>query len=159
MAIAVIVESDRNPTPSLQNIVLTLHNIIFDLEFECSAQDTVSRMCEAWYLADYEKKEEVIPQTVLYLLMRSVGANGRMTDVRRVCAMRDSFQLLEIGGESFQSVQESLLRAAIHPHYIMHDDGRRFLAVMLSLHPQLTLAMHTAIKNQIPHCRSVTPPP
>jgi hypothetical protein len=153
MAIACIGESDRKPTASLQNIVLTLHNIIFDLEFECSAQDTVSRMCEAWYLADYETKDEVIPQTVLYLLMRSVGANGRMVDIKRVCALRESFQLLEIGGESFRTVQESLLRAAIHPNYIMHDDGRRFLAVILSLHPQLTLAMHKAIKSQLARCR------
>ena len=153
LALTCIGDSERKPTPALQSSVIALHNILFDLEFESSSQDAVARLCEAWYVNGHENSDEVVPQTVLYLLMRSVGANGRLSDVRRVFAMRDAIQLLDVGGESFRSVQEALMRAAIHPHYVMHDEGRRFLAVVLSLHPELTLALHRSIKGQLPRCR------
>lgn len=155
MALASIGDSGRKPHAAIESIVIMLHNIIFELDFECAAQEAVVRMCEAWYLKGYERNDEVVPQTILYLLMRSVGANGRQVDVKRVFAMREAFQLLEIGGESFRSVQEALMRAVVHPNYIMHDDGRRFLAIMLSLHPDLTLALHKSIKTLLPRCRSI----
>ena len=155
LAVACLGDTERKPSPALQKIVIMLHDTIFELEFESSAQEAVVRMCETWYLNGFERNDEVVPQTVLYLLMRSVGANGRLVDVKRVFAMREAFQLLEVGVESFRSVQEALMRAVVHPNYIMHDEGRRFLAVVLSLHPQLTLVLHKSIKSLLPRCRSV----
>lgn len=138
---------------SLQAIVQTLHDSLLRVEFESDVQDTMSRLCEAWYLAEPESRRHVVPQTILYLLLHSVGEKGKLADVKRVCAMREALLCIHIGGESFQSVQESFMRAAIHPNYVMHDEGRRFLAFVLSLQPQLTRALHQTIKSQLPRCR------
>ena len=138
---------------SMQAVVHTLHDSLLRVEFESEVQDAMSRLCESWYLAEPDSRRHVVPQTILYLLLHSVGEKGKLADVKRVCAMREALLCIEIGGQSFQSVQESFMRAAIHPNYVMHDDGRRFLAFVLSLQPQLTRALHKTIKSQLPRCR------
>ena len=138
---------------SMRRLVEALHDSLLRVEFETDVQDCMSRLCEAWYLVDPESRRYVVPQTILYLLLHSVGENGKLQDVKRVCAMREALLCIEISGQSFQSVQESILRAAIHPNYVMHDDGRRFLAFVLSIHPALTRCVHKTIKSQLPRCR------
>jgi len=143
----------KHAPASMQAVVNLLHDNLLRVEFESDVQDAMSRLCEAWYLAEPDARRHVVPQTILYLLLHSVGENGRLADVKRVCAMKEALLCIEIGGQSFQSVQESFMRAAIHPNYVMHDDGRRFLAFVLSLQPQLTRALHKTIKSQLPRCR------
>ena len=143
----------KHAPASMQTVVQTLHDSLLRVEFESDAQDGMSRLCEAWYLADPESRRHVVPQTILYLLLHSVGERGKLSDVKRVCAMKEALLVIEIGGQSFQSVQESFMRAAIHPNYVMHDDGRRFLGFVLSLQPQLTRDLHKTIKSQLPRCR------
>jgi hypothetical protein len=126
----------RHFPASMQTVVQTLHDSLLRVEFESELQDSMSRLCESWYLAEPESRRHVVPQTILYLLLHSVGDKGKLSDVKRVCAMREALLCIEIGGQSFQSVQESFMRAAIHPNYVMHDDGRRFLAFVLSLQVQ-----------------------
>eukprot|EP00960_Hanusia_phi_P052766 761649-Hanusia_phi.AAC.1 len=116
-------------------------------------QDAISRLCEAWYAKEPASRSEVVPQTILYLLMRSVSEEGKVSDVKRVYNMREALECLEIGGESFRSVQESLMRAAIHPNFVLSEDGRRFLTFLLTLHPLVTSILHKTIKSQIPRCR------
>jgi hypothetical protein len=141
----------------MKSIVLLLHGSIFTLPFESAAQDAASRLCEAWYAADGDDKDEVIPQTLLYLLMRSVGPAGRISDVSRVCALRDGLGQLEVGEASFRSVQESLMRASIHPNYIANEEGRRFMSHAFALHPQLTAALHKTVLGHLPRCRFASP--
>lgn len=146
-------KTSRHAPASMQGMVQTLHDSLLRVEFESNVQDGMSRLCEAWYLAEPDSRRSVVPQTMLYLLLRSVGEKGKLGDVKRVCAMREALLCIEIGGQSFQSVQESLMRAAIHPNYVMHDDGRRFLGFVLSLQPHLTRSLHKTIKSQLPRCR------
>lgn len=148
---------DRVPD-SMERAVLKLHDSLLHLESESPAQDAIAKLCEAWYVQDCPSKREVVPQTILYLLMRSVGDKGKLSDVKRVHGMREGLLHIEIGDESFRSVQESIMRASIHPHFILNDDGRRFLSFVLSLDAPLTRLMHRTIKSQIPLCRFCSPP-
>ena len=143
----------RHAPAGMQTVVQTLHDSLLRVEFESDVQDGMSRLCEAWYLAAPDERRTVVPQSILYLLLHSVGEKGKLGDVKRVSAMREALLCIELGGSSFQSVQESIMRAAIHPNYVMHDDGRRFLAFVLSLQPQLTRSLHKTIKSQLPRCR------
>ena len=139
---------------SMQNIVNVLHDNLLRFVFMSSTQDAISKFCEAWYLKEPSSRSEVVPQTILYLLMRAVSEEGKVSDVKRVYNMRAALECLEIGGESFRSVQESLMRAAIHPNFVLSEDGRRFLTFLLTLHPLVTTIIHKTIKSQIPRCRS-----
>ncbi|EKX42521.1 hypothetical protein GUITHDRAFT_141192 [Guillardia theta CCMP2712] len=139
---------------SMQNIVNVLHDNLLRFVFMSSTQDAISKFCEAWYLKEPSSRSEVVPQTILYLLMRAVSEDGKVSDVKRVYNMRAALECLEIGGESFRSVQESLMRAAIHPNFVLSEDGRRFLTFLLTLHPLVTTIIHKTIKSQIPRCRS-----
>ncbi|KAJ1476020.1 condensin II non structural maintenance of chromosomes subunit-domain-containing protein [Baffinella frigidus] len=147
--------ADKATPGAMKEVVQLLHdNLIEHVEFESPAQDAICRVCEAWFLGDCEDKSTVVPQTLVTLLMRSVGDNARVADVKRVWDIREALTCIELSGVGFRTVKESIMRAAIHPHYVMHDDGRRFLAFVLTLSPELTRAVHQSIKNQLPWIRA-----
>ena len=147
--------ADTTTPAAMKQCVQLLHdNLIEHVEFESAAQDAICRLCEAWFQGDREDKSTVVPQTLVTLLMRSVGDNARLGDVKRVLDMREALNCIELSGVGFRTVKESIMRAAIHPHYVMHDDGRRFLAFVLTLAPELTRAVHSSIKSQLPWCRA-----
>jgi hypothetical protein len=119
----------RHAPASMQALVQSLHDNLLRVEFESDVQDSMCRLCEAWYLGAPESRRTVVPQSILYLLLHSVGDKSKLGDVKRVSAMREALLCIELGGSSFQSVQESIMRAVIHPNYVMHDEGRRFLGI------------------------------
>jgi len=66
-------------------IVQMLHAILLYLDAEsvvgAKLQDKVAQLCEAWYSADLLDCEQIVPQTVLYLLLKTAGplASGNGT--------------------------------------------------------------------------------
>mgnify|MGYP000904839878 CR=1 FL=1 len=148
------VAGKTTPAPMKQVLQLLHDNLIQHVEFESAAQDAICKLCEAWYAGDHEGKSSIVPQMVVTLLMRSVGDNARLSDVKRVWETREALTCIELTGPGARTVKESIMRAAIHPHFVMHDDGRRFLSYVLTLAPELTRAVHSSIKSQLPWCRA-----
>ena len=153
-----IARAGCEPPAGLCSSARVLHDSIFDLDEYSSAQETVSRLCEAWFAADMPGKLHLVPCCLVHLLDRSVSEVGRAVDVHRVYAMREAFSLLETTGRSFASIEQALQKAVTHPLYVMHDEGSRFLAIALSMHPHLTTVLHRAIKSQLPRFRYSTLP-
>ncbi len=49
-----------------------------------------------------------------YLFVRTLGDGARDTDVKRLHALREAFELLDIEDETFCSIREFILRACVH---------------------------------------------
>lgn len=151
-----IIKDDVKSAPPA-SLVMVMYEALLQLEFGVSEQDSIGRLCEAYYAEKLERHEEVVPATIVYLLTLSVCEYGKLVDVKRVCAMKESLLLLEIGGEGFASIQDAIMRAATHPNYVLHKEGQSFLGFTLTLKPALTRMIHRAIKSQLPRMRYALP--
>lgn len=134
------------PVPELRQIIFSLHNILLSLPVGRS-QNFISQTCEwLWTVLDPERFR-VLPQTLLYLLMRSFGdetylvcgqsriIGGAASDLRRVYSIRKAFNEIElrVDNSGSETIHNLLLRCATSPAYLSSTDGRKFLACLLSL--------------------------
>lgn len=78
---------------------------------------------------------------------------NKKTYVHRVYAMREAFMLFDFEDESIEDLKLLLLRSVITPLYLKTDEGRRFIAFMLTLNGKLLKEALALIKSQIPFGR------
>eukprot|EP00178_Gracilaria_changii_P007613 TRINITY_DN2396_c0_g1_i1.p1 TRINITY_DN2396_c0_g1~~TRINITY_DN2396_c0_g1_i1.p1 ORF type:complete len:1256 (-),score=197.32 TRINITY_DN2396_c0_g1_i1:5149-8916(-) len=136
------------PNSSLRELIIYLHEALFS-PIPGPVQNQISRICEwMWAIGD-KKKDEVVPRTILYLLMRSFGEESKMNqptkqtsrklgtaaDVRRVYALRKALNVLNLSADAphSESLRNLLLRCTTSAVYLRIDEGRKFIAHLLTI--------------------------
>ena len=137
-------------------------------------QDAIVRMCEAWWQSGAEGREalvpqtlslrrdqtrsreitrdqELVPQTISYLLVRALADGAGATDVKRLWAYRGALAILDWADTSVGAVRKLLLLVAIRPAVLRCVEGRRLLVHAFGLHPPLVADLHRAIKVHVVH--------
>lgn len=155
VASASIADKDREAPEPLVEIATALHDIIFDLtDPRASAlQAEIVDLCEAWWLGERAGRDELVPQTVSYMLVRALHELATAADVKRLYAFRSSLTVLDYADESVVPLKRLLLHCAIRPLVLRCAEGRKLVAYFFSLHVPLISELHRAIKSQIPSCR------
>ncbi|KAG1347919.1 Condensin-2 complex subunit G2 [Cocos nucifera] len=127
----------------------SLHDGLVLYEMDSALLSQVAALCEEWWKAKLPGSENLIPQSLPFLLSRSL-TQGKKADVRRVCALRDAFSLFDYMDESIEDLRLLLVRCVITPVYLKTEEGRRFVAFMLGLNGQLTKEALSLMRSQIP---------
>ncbi|BDA48499.1 Condensin-2 complex subunit G2 [Coccomyxa sp. Obi] len=115
-------------------------------------QDAVASLCMAWWQVGAAGKEAIVAQTLPYLLVRALSLN-RSADVKRCYTMRQALSLLDFEDETIDDLKRLLLRAAFSPTFLRCKEGRRYLAHLFTLEPQMVRELGAIIRNQIPSGR------
>eukprot|EP00963_Diacronema_lutheri_P005589 scaffold431_cov334-Pavlova_lutheri.AAC.104 len=137
--------------PILVAAVVKLHDgALLAAAEQPNVQESVSRLCEAWWTAGLNEKEALVPQTIPYLLVKAL-TSGRAADVKRCYAMREALQLFDYeDATSIASLKRLLLRASFAPVFLRVQEGKRFISSTFHLQPQMVRELVAIIKNQIP---------
>ncbi|XP_041457703.1 condensin-2 complex subunit G2-like [Lytechinus variegatus] len=130
-----------------------LHGVLLDLPDSASKlQHNIAKLCHSWWNDDLPGRELLVPNTIMYLLVKTLQPSGMVSDVRLLYSMRKSFSQLNLADESSTSLKELLEQCFINSIFLKNDDGRKFLSFLLCLDCDLTERLHSAIKNQLPSC-------
>ena len=146
-----ILDKDREVPEILLDIVVELHDIIFDLcdPRAMALQSSIVELCEVWWLGERDGRDDLVPQTVSYMLVRVLHNLASTADVKRLYAFRSALQVLDYGDESVRPLQRLLLHAAIQPLVLRCPEGRKLVAYFFSLHAPFVAELHRSIKSQV----------
>ena len=131
-----------------------LHELLFPLQ-SCGkeglqTQSAIFSMCERWWHGNFEDREQMVTQLVPLLLVRSLDESAQKNDVKRLCSIRESLNLLDFEDESISSLKSHLLRTVSSPLFLQSAEGRKFISHLFQLHESLVVDLHRAIRVQIP---------
>lgn len=154
VALAALATSEKTARSSFAflEIAVTLHGLLMFLPKGAEAlQNNIARLCELWIVNDFEGKEELVTNTLPFVIIRSLG-RGTAADVKCVWSLRQSLLLMDFEDNSSACLKQVLNQCMIHPMYLKLEEGRRFLSYLFGLNPDLSKEFHKTIKNQIPSC-------
>ena len=86
----------------------------------------------------------------LYLLSAALAPRAQAQDIQRLLKIRSAFASLDWEDASISGLRSCLLRAFLHPLFLKSNDGSRFLAFALSLHPSIPYPVYAVWKNLLP---------
>ncbi len=78
---------------------------------------------------------------------------GKATHVHQCYVIRDMLDLLDFQDENIADVKRLLCYAAMHPAFLRQPEGRRFVAGLFRLDPDLTRELGQSMRNQVGHPR------
>ncbi|PXF42082.1 Condensin-2 complex subunit G2 [Gracilariopsis chorda] len=159
-----LVQNRKNPpNASLRELIVYLHEKLLSTTHR-QVQNQISKICEWMWSVSDPQREEIVPCTMLYLLLRSFGEEskiydpsyppsrkgGTATDVRRVYAMRKALNALNLSPSSShaETLRTLLLRCTSSAVYLRVDEGRKFLAHLLTVE-DVQNAVFDALVNQL----------
>jgi hypothetical protein len=135
-------------TPQLlQDLIISIHDQLFTLHVWPEVQNACATLCEQYYLEKRPNNERVVAQLIPTILVRALDSNESPT---RVYGLREALRLLDLEDESASILKELLLRCFMSPSFWDVQNGRKFLSMILTLAPELTLDAHNTIKSQLP---------
>ncbi|RRT35101.1 hypothetical protein B296_00046985, partial [Ensete ventricosum] len=132
--------------------VRSLHDGLVLYEWDPALLSQVASLCEEWWKANLPGRENLVSQSLPFLLSNSL-TEGKKADVRRVYALREAFLLFDYVDESIEDMKTLLVRCVITPAYLKMIEGRKFVAFMLGLNGQLMKESLVLMKSQIPFGR------
>ncbi|URE37109.1 Condensin II non structural maintenance of chromosomes subunit [Musa troglodytarum] len=132
--------------------VRSLHDGLVLYEWDPALLSQVASLCEEWWKANLPGRENLVSQSLPFLLSSSL-TEGKKGDVRRVYALREAFLLFDYVDESIEDMKTLLVRCVITPVYLKMEEGRKFVAFMLGLNGQLMKESLVLMKSQIPFGR------
>lgn len=151
------------PNASLRELIIYLHEKLLSTT-QRNVQNQISKICEWMWSVSDPRRDEVVPCTMLYLLLRSFGEEskindpsyapsrkgGTAADVRRVYAMRKALNALSLSPSSnhAESLRTLLLRCTSSAVYLRVDEGRKFVAHLLTVE-DVQNAVFDALMNQL----------
>ncbi|XP_065053043.1 condensin-2 complex subunit G2-like [Rhopilema esculentum] len=150
--------SSKNPviTSDMFQVATVLHGILLSLpENAAKLQNDISKLCEYWFNAGLTGKEELLGNTIIYLLARTHLHTPTKVDLERVWDIRESLQLFDLEDESSSGLKALMQRCLMQALYLETELGRKILVYMFTLHPTVAEGFHSNIKNQIPYCQMV----
>ena len=112
-------------------------------------QDKMCLVFEAWWASGFPCRNEVMGNTLVYLLTRSTEPKATQADIMRVWKLHSVLSSLDVDGPGALSLVPLLQRCLYHHHYISTPQGIKFLVHLFTLSPSLTDKLHTSIKNHL----------
>lgn len=91
-------------------------------------RERIAQLGEEWWKKGVPGKEQLVPQTISYLLMRSMQPDARKSDIKRVNAFRDSLLLIDLADPSAELLKGALLQCAVSPTFLDSTEGKKFLS-------------------------------
>jgi condensin-2 complex subunit G2 len=151
VARAVAIDPSLPVPASLSAVACALHDIIFDLHDPSAStlQAGIVSLCEAWWLADRPSRDELVPQTISYLLVSALHEQATTADVKRLWAWRGALGVLDYSDPSVGALKKLLLHCAIKPLVLRCAEGRKLLVHLFGLHPPFIADLHRAIRAQV----------
>ncbi|XP_012939840.1 condensin-2 complex subunit G2 [Aplysia californica] len=133
---------------SLQEAVIILHGVLPTLTSEMSKlKNKMSCLFEEWWTYKFPCREEVMGNTIVYLITRSTQPKSSQRDVSRVWAVHKVLSAIDLSAESSNLLMSLLLSCLHHHQFVTTAPGLRFLVHLFTLSPQLTEQFHRAVKN------------
>jgi hypothetical protein len=156
--VKIFVEDEKRIAPeTIYKTLCTLHNLLFALgeQHEAGAvQNEISEVCELWYLQQRDGRENLVPQTITFLLVRALDYESKVSDLKRLWNLRDALLLLDFTDPtSSESLRRLLLRCLIHPLFLDREEGRKFLSYLFILYPPFVDSLHRVIKAALITCK------
>ncbi|KAF5833222.1 condensin II non structural maintenance of chromosomes subunit-domain-containing protein [Dunaliella salina] len=115
-------------------------------------QDPVVKLCCSWWELKAPGRENFVPQSLPYLLVRA-NTSGRAMDVKACYSMREGFTMLDFEDPCIEDIKRLLLQSAMHPGFLHKPEGRKFVACIFGMDISLVSDLTAVIKNQIPSGR------
>ncbi|KIZ02253.1 Condensin-2 complex subunit G2 [Monoraphidium neglectum] len=155
LAYEVLAVTRESAPAALAEAAQLLHtHALLAMELCPAVQDAVARLCCAWWAVGGPDKEELLSQTLPFLLVdRRIRAltdtKGRACSVKPCLDMRHALGLLDFEDESIDDMKRLLLQAAKSSLFLRRPEGRRFLAHVLTLHPSLVAEVASVMRNMV----------
>ncbi|XP_076437433.1 condensin-2 complex subunit G2-like [Babylonia areolata] len=128
-----------------------LHGVLPTLPDELDAvKHRLAQVFETWWKQNLPGREEVVANTFVYFLKRSLSKNT-VSDIKSVWRLHSVLTLVNMEAASATDLKNLLGRCCAAAHYIKSDEGRRFLGYVFTVNTELVDCMHRAIKNHIPY--------
>ncbi|KAK5579142.1 hypothetical protein RB653_008821 [Dictyostelium firmibasis] len=115
----------------------------------------ISQCCEIWIRQKRTEFQELVPQTISYLLTKS-ASSGVIADISRLNKVRHGLLTLEYTDPNARSFIDLLLNCFIHPQFIKTDEGKKFLIFIFSIRSILIEEIHQTVKGQLLHANKTT---
>ena len=147
----------KTPVPIVSeafDVAQSLHDILFQLS-TCGreaqgVQAAISTLCETWWLTNGARREHLVVQTVPLLAIASLS---QKTDVKRLFQMRKALEIIDFEDPSSDSLRGILLRIVSSPVLLKMSEGKRFIAFLFHVDPNLMRDVHQAIRVQVPDAK------
>ena len=134
-----------------------LHDALFSLQscgpIAVRVQSTISTLCELWWHASFEGREQLVTMLVPLLVAKTLDGAAAKSDVKRLYAIRSALDLLDFADPSIDYLRSLLLRTASSPHYLRTVEGRKVIAHLFQLDAELVPDLHRSIRVQIPDAK------
>ncbi|XP_033625419.1 condensin-2 complex subunit G2-like [Asterias rubens] len=130
---------------------IILHGVLLDLP-DCASklQQGIAKLCEKWWTNEHAGREELVANTLMYYLVRSLQPSATVADVKSVDSLRQALLQIKMDDDSSTTIKDLLEQCVTRPNYLKQDKGRRFLSFLFSLNLAFTERLHKAIKSQLP---------
>jgi hypothetical protein len=127
----------RINNPFAVRVVQLLHELLIPLDDEIPGatqiKEKIARICEKWWINQYEGAEHVITQLIPYLLLIALSPSSHDADVKRLYNVRGALLLFDFDDETIESIRSLILRVFMHPLFLKVPEGRRFLSFIFSI--------------------------
>ncbi|XP_074647754.1 condensin-2 complex subunit G2-like isoform X2 [Tubulanus polymorphus] len=153
LAQATIENNAHNSMPDgLYQTAIILHNMMNLLpESMDHTKDGIAKLCEQWWASEIEGREELISQTMLYLLQKGSDPKVKIVHIKRIWNVHMALGKFNFENKSFKQMKDLILRCCI-PTFVKCEEGRKFLTFVFSLNLNFMDELHETIKSQLPCC-------
>ncbi|XP_065883679.1 condensin-2 complex subunit G2-like [Dysidea avara] len=138
-------------TKELRHIISDLHDSLLTIP-DVHIQNSISLVCEKWWSKGLADKDLLVANTIPYLVSCAVSNVGTAAVVKRLCAMKDAFQVLDFDDPSSEQLKAFMLQCFITTVILKSEQGRKFLSSLFYLSTSYTVSIHEAIKQLLPEC-------
>ncbi|KAI2662523.1 Condensin-2 complex subunit G2 [Labeo rohita] len=112
-------------------------------------QQAIHWLFECWWRQDLKGKEELGWTAFLVCLENTVTLEKPVSELRRLCTLREVLLSVDFASERGQQVIDPLLQCFFRPSHIKQEEGKRFLAFLFSWNDNFIRMIHETIKNQL----------
>lgn len=151
LAQTTIRQTSPHISPDLMSTACVLHELLLHMPDSADRlRNSVSSLFEEWWRLGLEGRFDLVTNTLIYLLQRSLSTKGSASSVKRVWALHSALELVDMTNESSSLFFDLLQQTVVNNNYLGTEEGRRFLGFILTLDGALTDCLHKCIKNHIP---------
>lgn len=112
-------------------------------------QQAIHWLFECWWRRDLQGKEELGWTAFLVCLENTVTLDKPVSELRRLCSLREVLLSVDFASEKGQQVIDPLLQCFFRASHIKQEEGKRFLAFLFSWNDNFIRMIHETIKNQL----------
>ena len=156
-AVDAIPKPHSNLVTAVLHIVTSLHTLLLDLltipinEATTTLNATLT-LCEAFWLNDFEAKNDVITNVLPILTKRALEESSEACEVTiaRLFTIRSALNTLDFEDSSINGLKKLLSKTISSPQFIGSSSGSKFLTYLFTVNDGLITVLHDAVKVQIP---------